>query len=160
LASSWHVKSRGAFAASCIGVALLVVVLEALRRAAREYDVFLAAQFQRHVAAQAKARAVASPSTSTSVTFRASAPQQLVRAVLHAAQFGLAYLLMLLAMYFNGYIFLSLVVGAGLGKFLCDWLEVTIGIAAQPPCLPGGAAPPKQQQAVVVASNEAPTCCA
>lgn len=143
-------------------MALLVVVLEALRRAAREYDVFLAAQFRRHVAAQAKARAGSgSPATtSTSVTFRASAPQQLVRAVLHAAQFGLAYLLMLLAMSFNGALFLSLVVGAGLGKFLCDWLEVTIGIAAQPPCLPGGAASPKQQDAVVVAVNEAPTCCA
>jgi copper transporter 1 len=94
------------------------------------------------------------------VVIRVTPLQQPARAVLHAVTFGLAYIIMLLAMYFNGYIFLSLVVGAGLGKFLCDWLEVTIGIAAQPPCLPGGAAPPKQQQAVVVASNEAPTCCA
>lgn len=38
LARSWHVRSRGAFAASCIGVILLVLALEFLRRLQREYD--------------------------------------------------------------------------------------------------------------------------
>jgi copper transporter 1 len=38
LASSWHNKTKGAFAGSVIGVFLLVILIEGLRRLAREYD--------------------------------------------------------------------------------------------------------------------------
>jgi hypothetical protein len=38
LANSWHVKSRGMFAGSVIGVFFLVIAIEAVRRAGREYD--------------------------------------------------------------------------------------------------------------------------
>lgn len=60
------------------------------------------------------------------VTMRASPVEQLVRAVIHAATFGLAYVVMLLAMYYNGYILICIVLGALLGKFLCDWMAVTV----------------------------------
>ena len=42
ISSTWHVRSRGAFAGSCIGVVLLVMSLEFLRRAQREFDRYLA----------------------------------------------------------------------------------------------------------------------
>jgi hypothetical protein len=35
IASSWHVRSSGQFAGSCIGVILLAMSLESLRRASR-----------------------------------------------------------------------------------------------------------------------------
>ena len=115
-------------AASCIGAALLVVTLEFLRRVSTEYDAFLLRQFQRQLNAQQAALAAATPAnccdgpTSTlgtqHATFRASALQQLVRASLHG--------LMLLVMHFNGYIFISIILGAVLGKFLCDWMVVRI----------------------------------
>ena len=38
LAESWHNKTKGAFAGSVIGVFLLVIAIEGLRRLAREYD--------------------------------------------------------------------------------------------------------------------------
>jgi len=38
LSSTWHVRSKGMFAGSIIGVLLLVIAIEALRRAGREYD--------------------------------------------------------------------------------------------------------------------------
>lgn len=38
LTSSWHIRSSGAFAGSCIGVILLVIALEFLRRFGKEYD--------------------------------------------------------------------------------------------------------------------------
>lgn len=38
LSSSWHVRSNGAFAGSVIGVFLLVIAIEGVRRLAREYD--------------------------------------------------------------------------------------------------------------------------
>jgi copper transporter 1 len=38
LSSSWHVRSKGMFAGSIVGVFFLVIAIEALRRAGREYD--------------------------------------------------------------------------------------------------------------------------
>uniref|UniRef100_L7IY40 Copper transport protein n=1 Tax=Pyricularia oryzae (strain P131) TaxID=1143193 RepID=L7IY40_PYRO1 len=51
---------------------------------------------------------------------------QFLRALLHAITFAIAYIVMLLAMYFNGYILVSIFLGAGLGKFLTDWLVVQV----------------------------------
>lgn len=130
-------------AASCIGVALLVVVLEVLRLMGKKFDAMILAQMKR------RGNAVLAASTATSnfdneqpvsrcrpavavsgsrrkVIMRVSPVQQLLRAILYAITFGVAYIIMLLAMYFNGYIIMSIVVGAGLGKFLCDWLTCTI----------------------------------
>ena len=47
--------------------------------------------------------------------------QQLVRAVLHMLQFGLAYFIMLLAMYYNGYIIICIILGALIGFFVFSW---------------------------------------
>lgn len=123
-------------AATCIGVILMVVSLEFLRRLGKEYDSLIQRQFQRHVAAQARAEPLNDNSDSTdlpvaeprTVTFRASPLQQVIRSILHAATFGLAYIIMLLAMYFNGFIIISILIGAGIGKFICDWLVVKVVI--------------------------------
>lgn len=146
LSSSWHVKSHAMFAASCIGVALLVVCLEFLRRLSRETDAYFMRSFQRHLR-MTNAAIAASNSNSDSLnthipnsydpysesqsitgyaTYRASPLQQLVRAILHGMTLGVAYIVMLLAMYFNGYIIISIIIGAALGKFLCDWMVVRI----------------------------------
>ncbi|KAG9187188.1 hypothetical protein G6011_05059 [Alternaria panax] len=136
LSESWHVTNNAMMAASCIGAALLVVTLEFLRRVSSEYDAFLLRQFQRQLNAQQAALAAAMPAnccdgpTSTlgtqHATFRATALQQLVRASIHGVILGLAYIIMLLVMHFNGYIFISIILGAVLGKFLCDWMVVRI----------------------------------
>lgn len=182
LAESWHVTSNGAFAASCIGTVLLVVILEALRRVGREYDDWILRGFQARAAnarlgfepppyppgpaaaAAAAARSSASSgSTDTpssapkggaaakvtpasaawkrlgggvggagagagavgggrAVVFRASPLQQVFRAVIHAVTLGLAYIIMLLVMSYNGYIIICVIIGGGLGKFFCDWM--------------------------------------
>lgn len=126
------------FAASCIGVGLLTVFLEVFRRLGKEYDALIQRQFQAR-AAELQARIpkettccdgpplVAAPQT---LVFRASPLQQLVRSVIHAATFGLAYIVMLLAMYYNGYLIISIIIGAGLGKFLCDWLVCRVTLEA------------------------------
>lgn len=56
------------------------------------------------------------------VVFRASPLQQLIRSFIHAISLGLAYIVMLLVMSFNGYIIICVIIGAGLGKFFCDWM--------------------------------------
>lgn len=127
LAQGWHITSKGAFAASCIGVVLLVVSLELLRRVGKEYDTFIVRQFQRNIAAQAESFKGQNGSDCCQpgpqiVTFRASPLQQFVRSGIHAVIFGLAYIVMLLAMYYNGFILICIFVGAFLGKFVCDWM--------------------------------------
>lgn len=121
--------------ASCIGATLLTVLLECCRRAGREYDDFIASQMERSVAVRKQGSAPPSSalsslaaSSSKAVTMRASPFQQLARAFIHAITFGVAYVAMLLAMYFNGYIILCLFIGAGIGKFLCDWLVVRVEV--------------------------------
>ncbi|KAI2603626.1 copper transport protein ctr4 [Hypoxylon sp. NC1633] len=141
LAESWRVENEGTFAASCIGVFLLVICLELLRRLGREYDSFILRQFQQHLVAQAAAPKLEDSCCSDApvagpqiVTFRATPVQQLVRSIIHALAFGVAYILMLIAMAFNGYIIISIIVGAGVGKFLTDWMtaKVAIGGESQP----------------------------
>lgn len=151
LSTSWHITNNGMFAATCIGVILMVVALEFLRRLGKEYDALILRQFQRHVAAQESRAAAkkeapepvsccapppdddeveaAKPGPRT-ITFRATPLQQLIRSVIHAVTFGLAYIVMLLAMYFNGYIIISIIIGSGIGKFVCDWmvLKVVVGL--------------------------------
>ncbi|KAH8770807.1 ctr copper transporter [Diaporthe sp. PMI_573] len=116
LAESWHVGSNGAFAASCIGTILLVMILEALRRVGKEYDDWILRGFQAR-AAQARLGL-----SQQAVVFRASPLQQVLRSVIHAAALGLAYIVMLLVMSYNGYIIICVIIGGGLGKFFCDWM--------------------------------------
>lgn len=133
LASSWHIRNGGMFAASCVGVVLLSASLEVLRRIGKDYDAHMHRQWTSRAAQQSILRAgqlhgKIDHHGPLSITFRASPLQQLVRATLHAATFALAYIVMLLTMYFNGYIFLSIILGAGLGKFFSDWATTTISL--------------------------------
>jgi copper transporter 1 len=57
---------------------------------------------------------------------RPSLIEQLVRALLHMLQFAVAYFVMLLAMYFNGYIIICIFIGAFLGSFIFSWEPVSL----------------------------------
>lgn len=135
------------FAGSCIGVIGLVMSLEFLRRVGREHDLLIARQ-----AAGVAAAAAASPvpalrsgatdpetpkTPATSMAPRPSVGEgrlrlsramvhHVVRTVLHTLQFGVAYIVMLLAMYYNGYIIICIFVGAFLGAFVFAWDAVTV----------------------------------
>ncbi|KAI9637294.1 putative copper uptake transporter [Dioszegia hungarica] len=118
LASSWHVRSNGMFAGSVIGVFLLCMMIEGVRRLGREYD--------RKLVAQAKLRAGITPVNSvesptkgilppcpTSFVLTPSWPQHLLRSLVYGTQFSAAFMVMLLGMYYNGYI---LIFGIFLGQ--------------------------------------------
>ncbi|OHE90955.1 ctr copper transporter [Colletotrichum orchidophilum] len=110
ISSQWKITSNGMFAGSCIGVILLVMVLEALRRAVKEYDRYLIkAHRQRYASAGAASPSSASaddhakgPSGSAAAIaahvvppFRPNVLQQAVRALIHMCQFAVAYFVML-----------------------------------------------------------------
>ena len=63
-----------------------------------------------------------------STIIRPTLAQQVIRAALHMLQFGVAYFIMLLAMYYNGYIIICILLGALIGAFIFSWdLGVTDG---------------------------------
>jgi copper transporter 1 len=120
------------FAGSLIGVILLVVLLEALRRAAKEYDRFIVAQHTKTLASSSSS--TSSDNNGTSKTpgttalpvaamtkFRPGIVQQAIRALLHMCQFAVAYFIMLLAMYYNGYMIICIFIGAYIGFFIFGW---------------------------------------
>lgn len=47
--------------------------------------------------------------------------QQLVRTLFYSIQFTSAYLIMLLSMYFNGYLLISIILGGTIGYFVANW---------------------------------------
>ncbi|KAI1394950.1 Ctr copper transporter family-domain-containing protein [Hypoxylon fuscum] len=133
IASSWHNTTSGMFAGSCIGVILLTMSLEFMRRTVKEYDRYL---IRRHTSTNISAstaspkdgndKAVpASPTPShimgQSGGFRPTVLEQAVRALLHMIQFAVAYFVMLLAMYYNGYIIICIFIGAYIGAFVFHW---------------------------------------
>ncbi|KAL4910915.1 Ctr copper transporter [Aspergillus multicolor] len=162
LARSWHIRSRGMFAGSCIGVILLVIVLEFLRRIAREYDAFIIHRAQMRAqyltpnqtqsqstapapgsssgsgsaaasdtgadAQKGNATTTTAPASTAPFRVRPSLIEQIVRALLHMLQFAVAYFVMLLAMYFNGYIIICIFIGAFLGSFIFSWEYIGGGV--------------------------------
>jgi copper transporter 1 len=144
LAKSWQIHSQGAFAGLCIGVILLVVLLEFLRRLAKTYDRHLIQQHQKTVTLAASSPTAAQSSNTLSTAsglpvskekhpqqeqtlvlptgqFRPSVYEQATRAFLHTLQFATAYWIMLLAMYYNGYIIICIFLGAFIGFFIFQW---------------------------------------
>ncbi|KAF3069722.1 Copper transport protein CTR3 [Daldinia childiae] len=138
LSESWQVKSRGGFAGLCIGVVLLVILLEFLRRASKIYDQHLIRQ---HIkATSALAATTVNNSTDTAngaliskegngalvraTPFRPKLWQQAIRASLHTLHFALAYWIMLLAMYYNGYLIICIILGAFIGFFILQWEHI------------------------------------
>lgn len=128
-------------AGSCIGVICLVIVLEALRRASREYDAYIIRAYAAaHPPPAGPARvsndsdsdnkSPATVETSAAPVFnRGFTPnlfQQIIRALLHMLQFAVAYFVMLLAMYFNGYIIICIFIGAFLGAFIFSWHRLSL----------------------------------
>ena len=140
ISESWHVTSRGMFAGSCIGVILLVILLEFLRRAAKEYDRYIVMEHSKTLVSNmvpssasssdgsgtnknpaTTAIATSSMGGATGAKFRPSILQQAVRALLHTCAFAVAYFVMLLAMYYNGYFIVCIFLGAYIGYFIFGW---------------------------------------
>lgn len=113
ISSDWQVTSTGMFAGSCIGVVLLAIFLEFLRRSVKEFDKLILNQhIKKHAGASPSSAASADASDNGSgkggasaavatgcvsvPPFRPSFWQQAIRAVLHTAQFTVAYFIMLL----------------------------------------------------------------
>jgi copper transporter 1 len=122
-------------------VIVLVIVLEFLRRAGKEYDRYIVGRHRKTLsptvsssASSAEEINSANKNTTTTVAsqvadsrFRPSILQQAVRALLHMLQFAVAYFVMLLAMYYNGYIIICIFIGAYIGYFIFGYESFAVG---------------------------------
>lgn len=127
ISSSWHIDTAGQFAGTCIGIFAWVVALQAWMRLHREYDRWIVNRWLARGSTEEKTDTYSPGSIKTIVSpqyggvlkgFRVSLLQQLVRAGLYSVEFGAGYLLMLMAMYYNGYVLISGFIGGFVGYFL------------------------------------------
>lgn len=133
LSESWHVTTHGAFAATCIGVAALSACVEVLKHWSAAYDAAVCTALRE--ADVRRARELLNDDGDVGLTsgerelrhrrrLHATPFQQLVRTALAVALQGGFYILMLVAMAFNGYVIICILIGTALGKFLGDWLHI------------------------------------
>jgi copper transporter 1 len=143
----WQITSATMFAGSCIGVVALVVAVEAIGRFIRDYDRSL---FDKHDqvshALQNAAKGTAQPAIELvdlqaapgppaglgmrARPYRPTWKQQMVRALLRTVHWAGHMLIMLLAMYFNLWFLLCMLIGTFIGKCLFEWETV---VAKSPP---------------------------
>lgn len=133
------------FFGSCVGVVGLVLLLELSRRLQREYDRFISKQAQQYrlhnedgdncyVGEHPPHSAVpllsdwtkSLPLLSRHSGYLPTAAQQAVRASIYTLQSAAAYTIMLLTMYYNGYILMSILIGAFMGSFIFSWEDTAV----------------------------------
>ncbi|CCX11445.1 Ctr copper transporter family-domain-containing protein [Pyronema domesticum] len=136
LSKNWRVRNKADFAGICMGVFFLVILFEIIRRFTREYDRHLIRKAAKHNAmtsADSTASETGGPSMMSWMNptpkdvFRPTIVQQLIRCAGYMVQFGLGYLIMLLAMYYNGYIIICILLGAFVGHFAAGWDDFAAG---------------------------------
>jgi solute carrier family 31 (copper transporter), member 1 len=132
LSTSWRIRSGGGFAALCIGIILMAIALQALAWLAKFYDQRLVRQVNRQangnnsslhagtsdalIAKDDRHHDISAPTS-----FRPNVTQQAVRTLIRTAQFAMAYWIMLLAMYYNGYVIICIILGSFIGIYFFQW---------------------------------------
>lgn len=139
ISSTWRITSHGMFAGSCVGVILLVMSLEFLRRVQRSYERSNLRAHKHHNITTPGASNHSLPDAQRSkdtpavqevehanpkLPLRRALVQQTIRALLHTLSFAVAYFVMLLAMYYNGYFIICILIGAFLGSFAFSWNQL------------------------------------
>ena len=134
LAPSWYNSDIAKFAGSCIGIAFWVILTEYIRRCSREFDRYIVREATKQIRNADKTKcgdiecrgplgflSRSKSGFSGRIRLYPTVIQQSLRALLYAIQFTSAYLIMLIAMTFNGYILISIILGALVGYFFSTW---------------------------------------
>ncbi|KAL1733425.1 Ctr copper transporter family-domain-containing protein [Schizophyllum commune] len=130
------------YAGSIVGIFFLVILVEWTRRASREYDRRIVREYEATVKGyEARASSVAAHDSTAKLDagasvapFRPTLVQQLIRSLFYVAQFGAGYMMMLLAMYYNGGIIFAIFAGAFFGHFTSSWDTVGHNEIVQKDC--------------------------
>lgn len=124
ISSQWHIRTIGGYVGTVIGIFLITIALEALRRISREYDRKILREFVAKHQTSDSAAAKETDSNKSGMfgrpqpTFQPTLAQQAIRSSFYFVQFSAGYMLMLSAMYFNGGLILAIFFGAFVGHFV------------------------------------------
>ncbi|KAG7663664.1 uncharacterized protein J8A68_002813 [[Candida] subhashii] len=153
---SWHVHTKGQFAGTCIGIFLIVVAAQWLHRVSYEYDYAIVQRARLSTKddccpcpedSESVGKGSDTPQHSALQTapnpythalshswlwrslpgIRPTPSEHIIRTALFAIQWGLAYLIMLFFMYYNGYVIFSCILGAFFGKLIFSYTETMSG---------------------------------
>lgn len=128
ISDQWRISSKGVFAGTIIGIFLIVVAIELVRRMAREYDRRLIREYAARLEQQPASEKLPMSPGALAGQIRPTIGQQAIRSTLYMIQFGAGYMMMLLAMYYNGYILIfGIFLGGFVGHFLTAWDTVGHG---------------------------------
>ncbi|TIA91095.1 hypothetical protein E3P99_01245 [Wallemia hederae] len=140
VSKQWHITSDGAFAGTVIGVFFIVVAVEAVRRFGREYDRKIVNDYRKSqagstsIAPEVDAKGDVGPApvlvgTGQLKPFRPTLTQQLIRSLVYFVQYSATYIIMLIAMTFNGYLLFAIFFGGAAGYFVSSW--DTVGLVEE-----------------------------
>ncbi|BGP53842.1 copper transporter complex subunit Ctr4 [Rhodotorula sphaerocarpa] len=117
LTEGWKIRNTGDYVGTLIGLFFMTVALEGLRRLSREYDRRIRIAYYRRetLAQQALAQNTLKGEVLDPAPFRPSVHEHAIRTVMYGIQLGLAYILMLLVMGYNGGVFFAIVTGGAVG---------------------------------------------
>lgn len=112
LFNGWNTNELWKFVLSVIGIFLIAILYEGFR-------------LFREILRLNQIKKEANSSNPEEKTFKEAAftKQHGIQTLLHFIQLTVGYCLMLVAMTFNGWLFLAIVLGSGLGYFSLDWIR-------------------------------------
>ncbi|KAI9289237.1 Ctr copper transporter [Umbelopsis sp. AD052] len=117
----WRIKSPFGLLLSCFIIAGIAAGYEFLRHASREYDdEIIAANKKKDTSRRLEddhAENDGLLSTSASALTSISQQQKVIRSIIYAILVGISFWLMLVFMTYNGFLMVSVVIGAGLGHY-------------------------------------------
>ncbi|CAB4473122.1 uncharacterized protein OCT59_028337 [Rhizophagus irregularis] len=123
----WRVNSIGFLILSCFIIILLATSFEFLRFALRKYDTKIQVSYsQLQEGRDANSEEVATQSNANRITY----VQQLVRTLIHTSQVFLSFFLMLVFMTYNGFLMISVIIGAAIGYFVFSSSVIDFGESA------------------------------
>uniref|UniRef100_A0A1D1YNN7 Copper transport protein n=1 Tax=Anthurium amnicola TaxID=1678845 RepID=A0A1D1YNN7_9ARAE len=114
--SWWSVNSIGFLILSCLVVIFLAASFEFLKLVLRKYDskIYTSSHSQLQEGRDTNPEEVASQNNVIRITYT----QHLVRTFIHTAQVFLSFFLMLIFMTYNGFLMISVIIGAAVGYFV------------------------------------------
>ncbi|KAF8656754.1 hypothetical protein AX16_002433 [Volvariella volvacea WC 439] len=120
ISRQWQIRSTGGYVGTVIGVFLIVVALEGVRRMAREYDRRLLKEASARLGSRStdSEKGHLQPFGGADPGFSPSLIQQTIRSLFYFVQFSTGYILMLLAMYYNGGLILAIFFGSFFGHMI------------------------------------------
>ncbi|CAG8645136.1 2562_t:CDS:2 [Acaulospora morrowiae] len=114
--SWWGVNSIPGLILSCAIICILAITFEVLRFVSRKYDEKIYLSGHRPLEEET-ANASTSTNTGNSRPVRITHIQQIMRSLIYSIQVLLSFFLMLMFMTYNGFVMISVVIGAGIGYF-------------------------------------------